>query len=210
MNTTSIDATGVKAVPAPRTACEPVPRTRPANPFDTASAEDVVAALPDLPDFPKSRDAGRQQQRFARALLRRLEAEPGRTWQERWESLETRYSGAWNDDIVADLTRTLRGSGPRAQTDCYSFGWALGLLIQLRLLRPGYPFLRGYKASALHTSIRASRCPELFAQLSELSQRQGMSLTEFARAIRVLTTILIHTGKDLNELAADDLLDFDA
>lgn len=180
---------------------------RPQGPFDTAAVEDVVTATMALPTMPGKRDTVLRIRRCAIVLLRRLEDEPGQTWQERWEALEARFDDKWGSAMADDLSQGLRSDGSRA-TDRSFFASAIGRFIQLRLIRPSYSFLREFKGSTLCAGVRSLRSPESFERAAELGRAHGMAPRHITYAFRTLTVIVIHTGKELHELTATDLLDY--
>lgn len=207
MSAVSTKTAGPSTATPSRAPAAPERLMGPCNPLDTAPVEDIVSAMTELPIFPTRRDLRTQHRRFTTALLHRLKAEPGRTWQERWESLEALHGGTWNDAIDADLAQSLRGSA-LVGTDRFHFASALGLLVQVRLLRPSYPFLQAFRTRTLYAGVRSLHTPELFAQAAQLGEDHGMIPSQASRALKVLTTIVIHTGKELSDLTSEDLLDF--
>jgi hypothetical protein len=134
-------------------------------------------------------------------ILNWLTTYPGGTWQERWQAVEALHEGKWAGVMVTELaadTRHERGY----------LSMAVGTLIQVGLLRPGYHALRSMQSGAVHERVRDLVSPELFASAEAAGARLGMPPVSIRLSLTVLTSIVIGTGKTLEEVTTEDLLEF--
>lgn len=77
-------------------------------------------------------------------------------------------------------------------------------LLVARVVRPGYEFLHNYKAFALYDYVRAVTSPLLFERVAKAAAGLGMAGRQENQPMGALAKMLLHTGKDLNELDAED------
>jgi hypothetical protein len=84
----------------------------------------------------------------------------------------------------------------------------LGCLLLRRVVLPGYDFLAQYKASALFIRARQVFRPDLFAELEKAGPGRGMHTTHIQDGIRAITKIVLHTGRDVDQLTAEDIYQY--
>ena len=195
---TALPHTGQSAPAAPsRSACP-----RPVGPLDGSSAEVVVAALPTLPIW-LLRTTSRNSQRLrgARRILDWLLTHPGDGWQDRWLLSGADTGPGWIDTLTAADQTT-----PATRREVITDGLAC-LLLQ-RVILPSYQFLHRYPTTALFRDARRVFSPDLFERVAQAGRVTGHGVHQQSVAESCLVKILLHTGRDLGELTAADLLDY--
>lgn len=182
------------------------PHTHRPGPLDKASTQEILQLLPQLPhwqDAPATRSARRQAERRgqgARQILHWLRQHPGSTWRERWVAANG-DDRAWIDDLLGGSAQETRGP----IRDGLTAGF--GDLMLLRLIAPGYRFLCDQRSVALFTHVSETFRPDLFRRAEKAAVDLGMVDRHYSVARAVLAKMLLHTGKDLDELDADDFLE---
>ena len=144
------------------------------------------------------RQENTKRNRGGRRVLNWLLEHPGETWQERWES-----SGA--DDGTDWIQQLVDASGLSAKVVRSEIVAALVRMFLRRLIYPGYDFLNSYFSHNLLRFMREEVTPELFTKLEAAATEIGMHTGHKTDGIRVITKIVLHTGKRVDEIAADDL-----
>jgi hypothetical protein len=84
---------------------------------------------------------------------------------------------------------------------------ALKRLLICRIVLPSYQFLADYRRASrsLYTNVRATRRPDLFAVIeSRAAEIDGTRARDIA--VAAVTKLVLHTGRDLDQLTAADLL----
>lgn len=142
---------------------------------------------------------GRARRRGVRALLAWLWDFPGETWEDRWL-----LSGL--DAAPRTWMETVR---PEVKLPAGTLSSALSWLLLARVLRPSYAWLL---AASQH-----SRNPAVFLEVNEPETVQRLralpayqAASELARrnAEMCLTRLLIRTGKSIDQLRGDDLMEY--
>jgi len=126
-------------------------------------------------------------------LLDWLEGVEGSSWQARWEQL----GEPTNWQAAASATSTWQRLGMTA---------ALTSLLCHRILQPSYPWLFRQRLQTLQILLFAATDRGEDAHLVAAGQAAGMSATMLGQALAVLTYVLVHTGRRLDQLATADLL----
>jgi len=206
-NVPTLDAPPVSAKPAPmfKRYDDLVDVAVPGGPNDGLSVDAVVALLPTLPNWPPQ---GRQHhcagvQAGARLILEWLASHPGVGWQERWMS-----SGA--DDGVEWLHTVAAIDTPRGRTARAVLVQALARLLLCRIVFPSYGFLASYRALTLYSVVRQVFRPDLFATIEERASAIAGVTEQSKAAVVVISKIVLRTGRDVDQLNADDLLTYRA
>ena len=75
---------------------------------------------------------------------------------------------------------------------------------------PSYDFLVAFRANSLFGKLRLVARPDLFARAEVTAAELGVAGRRRAGALAVLAKIVLHTGRDLDQLTAEDLLTFRA
>jgi integrase len=132
-------------------------------------------------------------------ILAWLEGHPGGGWQERWLAAGADHRAGWLGEIVA--------GDPRAPaTRQAAMSTALTALLLARVVLPGYELLGTRKSGGLLRLAREMHRPDLFARLEQAGAEAGMQVPQARDAITVITRIVLHTGRDVDQLTGDDLL----
>lgn len=176
------------------------------GPVDTAPDAQILRLLPGLATWPAPNSSkARSALRGAAMVLEWLETVPGEGWQSRW-----RASGAdendteWLDALVARL-----GERSSAVVRDEIVGGLAGLLL-CRTVLPSYDFLVGYKAVTLFRNVRRELTPDVFARIETAAGARGMAGRQIAEVLTVLSKIVLHTGKNVDEVTAEDVFEFRA
>ncbi|MER6945082.1 site-specific integrase [Nonomuraea sp. NPDC000554] len=140
----------------------------------------------------------------AEHLLIWLNEQPGDGWQARWRFCEAgRETLSWVNDLAVAKQRSaasLRGE----------VVYGLSGLLLGRLIRPSYGFLVDYYAVRLFTDVRTEISPERFEEAEAATRRLGMVGRQVAQTLTLLAKLVLYTGKELDQLTADDLLGYRA
>jgi integrase len=175
---------------------EPRPRTGPADTLSAAEAFALVCELPVVAGTPGSR---RNQRLWGIPLiLAWLEQHPGEGWQERWLAAGADQGTGWLDDIVAGDPRK---PGNKRTTMTY----AVAFLFLARVILPGYEFLAAYRSRELFKWVREQHRPDLFARLEQAGTELGMQAPHVHDAVKAITRIVLHTGRDIDQLTGEDI-----
>ena len=173
------------------------------GPIDHLSIDNVLALVPTLPNWSVlTRTRKRYQIDGARTILEWLATFPGEGWQQRWI-----IAGAYEDnDWVARLVDADTGPHATVVKRNRLVAGALALLL-VRAVLPGYGFMHAYRAHALYEHARQVFRPDLFANVDAKAEALGISGRQLGEAILAITRIVLHTGKDVDQLTAEDLLE---
>jgi hypothetical protein len=165
-----------------------------------------MALLPTLPSWPAAGDKGKRagQQTGAHTILTWLLEHPGEGWQDRWV-----VAGAdHNLDWIAPLAAATAQRSAANQVERIRSG--LTALLLCRIVMPSYDFLARYRAFALFTYARQVFAPTTFATLEAHGQELMVQRRSLNLALSTLGKIVLHTGRDVDQLTAEDLLTYRA
>jgi integrase len=181
---------------------EPVPgRDR-----DRWAISSVLDLLPALPNWPDKKQFGHRARisEGARAILEWLHRHPGEGWQDRWIASGADQGLGWVDTLITT-------DDPRSPvTQRTSLMSGLTSILLCRIVMPSYQFLSSYKAYALFTYTRQVFRPDLFAMIEERGHQLNAGGQRLGLALTAISKIVLHTGRDLDHLTAEDLLTFRA
>lgn len=169
------------------------------GPVDQLTADQVlelIAALPQWERVPQSKRA--TVLRAASVILDWLQQHPGDGWQARWQAAGADRDTGWLDEIVDTDPRTT-GTKRSVMTN------ALAYLLLCRVVLPEYGFLSRYRARSLYSWTREVLRPDLFAQLEQAGRDLAMLEPQIDDGIRAITRMVLHTGRDVDQLAVDDV-----
>jgi integrase len=166
----------------------------------------ILNLLPTLPTWPEPTQPGKRTRiadaDAARTILDWLCTHPGEGWQDRWV-----VSGA--DDNTDWLDRLIVTDGKRSPgTQHDSLTKALTALLLCRIVRPSYQFLDSYRPIALYSYTRRVFRPDLFAVIEEHAHRSHVRDTHLKVALVPISKMVLHTGRDIDQLTAEDLLTY--
>ncbi|SDJ02338.1 Phage integrase family protein [Actinokineospora alba] len=178
----------------------------PGGPRDHWPVNAILEMLPTLPTWPSGAEHSDYRTRIAsgvRAILEWLKSWPGQGWQERWVSSGADIGMDWIDVVVAADSRSL--STARA-----SIGSGLTSLLLCQVVFPSYTFLAAFRPTGLYAHARALFRPDLFAQLEARSKELKIPRAALSQALCLISKVVLHTGRDIDELTAEDMLTFRA
>lgn len=85
--------------------------------------------------------------------------------------------------------------------------YAVAYLLLARVILPGYEFLSAYRSRELFRWVREQHRPDLFARLERAGAALGMQPPQVHDAVKAVTRIVLHTGRDVDQLTGQDLHD---
>jgi integrase len=198
--TTTATEPGTRRGRRPFTADERLLGQRRVGPADRLPAGEILALLPQLPDWPAGTVHRTMRLRGAATILDWLLAHPGEGWQDRWTVSGADRDASWIDTLAPGDTR-------QAVTKRQEHIAGLGCLLMCQVVLPGYDFLAAYRAKGLFDRVREVMRPEQFARLEKAAAERGLSGRDRNDALRVISKIVLHTGTDVNALTPDDVLE---
>ncbi|WP_103349730.1 site-specific integrase [Amycolatopsis sp. CA-128772] len=169
---------------------------------DSWSVDAVLDLLPTLPTWPRQAHRWYRDRLHdgARAILEWLSHQPCAGWQDRWLRSGADEGLAWLDQLVA----TTDASDPQARVASLRIG--LKSLMLCRIVMPSHEFLDAYHSQSLLRHAREVFRPDLFAGLEEHAHELDVGERRLALALKAITRIVLHTGRDLDQLTAEDVL----
>lgn len=84
----------------------------------------------------------------------------------------------------------------------------LGCLLLCRAVLPEHDFLAKYQARSLFGWARQVFRPDLFAKLEDAGPERGMDTPQTLEGIKAITKIVLHTGRDIDQLTAEDIYEY--
>ncbi|WP_410570713.1 tyrosine-type recombinase/integrase [Amycolatopsis sp. cmx-4-61] len=169
------------------------------GPVDDLSIDQILELFPGLPIWQEAMKRARPDRLDgARQVLQWLHQHPGDGWQSRWLASGADDGTDWADTILpgdqlADAVqrrKVMRG---------------LACLLLCRVVLPSYAFLAAYQAHSLFTYARLVFRPDLFAKVEDNAATFGIRGRRLGEVQAVICKIVLHTGRDLDELTAEDL-----
>ena len=140
----------------------------------------------------------RSQQTAATEVLSWLASFPGQDWQDRWLLSGSDLQGSsWGP---AGLSRGRRGA----------FTTGLGAVLALRAVRPSYGWLFSSRLLGVYDAYRRHNEVEVFTALDRRLAERGGNAEHGAKALNLLTRMVIATGKDVMDLDVGDFTDYAA
>lgn len=131
-------------------------------------------------------------------LLDWLEAFPGGTWQERWQS-------AGDDDPAIDW-RT--AAGAIKVWERHGMMAAFQMLMCHRIIRPSYARLIMRRLNRITDDLRHTTDRDDFERLLQAAKDAGTAGYMIQHTLVLLTRVLIHTRKRMADLTTDDLFEY--
>lgn len=181
------------AVAAEQRAEVPEPLLLPAGPLDVASAQQLCQQVRRIELTPTALS---HVLRGIRLLLPQLEVLPGAGWQERWDLFEALADERdWRATVDAGAGSAARGN----------LSAGVGALITVNAFRPSYDWMLGGNLQC-YSRLSSHRDPSGTQAVLAQLQKGTVAPTAVAQAIATLGQIQAHTGKNIRQLSADDLL----
>lgn len=169
-----------------------------AGPYDTLPKDEVLVVVQKLPDWPESQYWRDRYLEGTSWVLDWLLTFPGDGWRDRWVAA----------DADADWTGWIRarhGNDRRAPTTVHQIAVeGLRTLVVSRVILPGWQFFSRWKTKAYRQIIEQQNTA-LVAQMNAYADQTDMSDRRLRDAWAVLGKMMLHTGKDLPDLTAEDI-----
>ncbi|NMN95851.1 tyrosine-type recombinase/integrase [Antrihabitans stalactiti] len=139
-----------------------------------------------------------------RRILSWLDTYPGSGWQDRWVT-----SGADND--LAWIDTLISADDPRIPSSQHSqLMDGVARLLRGRIVFPSYGFLTSYNPATLYPRARAAFRPDLFERFDSRAGQLAGTRRQHNCALVVASKLVLHTGRDLDELTPEHLLAYRA
>ncbi len=163
----------------------------------------LTLLLPTLPAWPQrtySRGVAPGARRLAGAakILDWLLTHPGEGWQARWRAADADRGKEW----VGALTE----GDPRCEESRRSeILLGLNSLMISKIVLPRHGFLRRFKALTLLKDVQRMFPTGRLDRMREYGAELGMTPRHIDEGLRVISAIILHTGRDLEELTGEDI-----
>ncbi|MFJ4188228.1 tyrosine-type recombinase/integrase [Kitasatospora sp. NPDC089509] len=172
------------------------------GPHDHLTRGEILALLPTSPVWPqpKYRGVAPGTTRLAGAskILDWLLSHPGEGWQARWQAADADRGKDWIDELNAGDHRS-----PDSRRNEIIMG--LNSLMISRVVLPRYGFLRGYKAMRLFKNLQQMFPAGQIERMREFGAEVGMTPRHIDEGLRVISAMILYTGRDLHQLTAEDV-----
>jgi len=143
-------------------------------------------------------------------VLAWIETWPGSTWQQRWMASGAESQGrGWLDSAGPFILATFPAVRS-LQAARLAAADGLKMLLCLRLLRPGYPFLITCHFRGTYEYLQQLIDPRFFAEANTIGHEQGIREDHRIQAVNHICRIIVHTGRDPRQLRPEDLLAYRA
>jgi integrase len=176
----------------------------PPGPYDQSNLADVLQVVTDhpstlaMPANVRSRPA-----RGAEAILTWIGSYPGAGWRDRWVASGADAGMDWINAVIAQTS-----VGPLANDrQIVQAGFRALMLIQV--LRPSYDCLAQYRSTSTGT-LRRYLGAAAFGVIEGAGVGLGLTGPQITNGVLVLTKVVLHTGKPVDELVAADLHEYTA
>lgn len=182
------------------------PRNTPVGvgPIDRLSTDEVLALFPSVPVWSNgSPRARRCRLAGARKILDWLTGHPGQGWQQRWLAAGADDGVEWIDSLIVGDTRA-------HQTRREEITGGLVFLLLCRTVLPSYTFLSAYSPNRLFAYVRQTWRPDLFAAIEQQAVALGALRQRREEAVAIICKLVVHTGRDVDQLTAEDVFEFRA
>ncbi len=142
---------------------------------------------------------GRNRVIGAGQVLDGLLTHPGDGWQARWRAADADRGKDWIEQLLA---RTDNGHSYQGRRSALLSG--LNSMFISRVVLPDYEFLRGYKAMAPFKDVQHMFRAGTPEQMRRHGSGPGMTGRHLDEGLRVLSKMILHTGRDPDQLTAED------
>lgn len=172
---------------------------REAGPASTLPAAEVFSLVLQLPMVAGLPVARRNAQTWGvPVVLDWLQQHPGGSWQERWLAAGADLEDGWLDDLAA-------GDSRKPSTKRSAMVYAVDYLMLTRAILPAHSYLANHKPYSLLRWVRQYLRPDLFTRLEEAGAEMGMRPHQVYDGLKVISRIVLHTGRDVDRLTGDDI-----
>lgn len=172
------------------------------GPHDELSIAEILTLAPEL----LHRDGDRHG-RSARAkrgcikILEWLATFPGSGWQQRWLNSGADAGIAWMEKLAAEDPRV-------DETARDDMRMGMGYLLACQVVLPGYDYLNACHLFGAMDTVRRVITPDLFTRSVIAADQVGILGKPRGEALNVLTKIVMHTGKGLDQVTETDLFEY--
>lgn len=172
------------------------------GPHDALSRDQVLALVQTLPDWPASEYQRNRTLQGVSWVLDWLLTFPGGGWRDRW------VAAAGDTDPLGCLPERQQNDHRSPKTVRTTVIQGVRTLIVARVILPGYAYF-SLKSKA-YQQIIDQQDPSLVVRMKAFAIQIESSEHEQADAWRMLGRILLHTGKDLTAVSAEDIFELRA
>jgi site-specific recombinase XerD len=175
------------------------------GPTDGLPGNEILDMLSSLPIWSVGgKDLQRRRWRGAQEILELLTRCPGEGWQDRWLASGADQGTDWIAALVADTSATENNKRLRLTS-------GMCCLLLCRTVLPSYQFLNSYQAQNLFIYTQQVLRPDLFTRMAQhATTTLGVGKRRLSEALATISKIVLHTGRDVDQLTADDLLTYRA
>lgn len=165
----------------------------------TASIDDLLERAQALVFAHRVKSTATAGRNGLEAALKALQDHPGNTWQERWNASPAGNEPGW---VIQQVQA--RGRSRHA-----ALSGQLALLV-LGVIRPSYWWLNQQDFQGTYALVRQVRDSAGADRVLRTAEEMGIAAQGQEQIARVLSQVLVHTGKQVAEITAADLLEIDA
>lgn len=169
-----------------------------AGPHDTLPIDEVLVVVQKLPDWPESQYWHDRYLEGCSWALDWLLTFPGKGWSDRWIA-----AGA-DSDWTSWITSRHGNDHRDPKTVHHIAVEGLRTLVVSRVILPGLPFFTRWKTKA-YRQVIAHQDTALVTQMLARAEETKMSDRKRRDAWAAIAKLMLHTGKDLPDLTAEDI-----
>ncbi|WP_245717358.1 tyrosine-type recombinase/integrase [Nocardia jejuensis] len=171
---------------------------------DDWSIPQILALIPQQSWWSAPSSTNRRVVDGARDVLAWLARVDADGWQRRWLVSGSDRNTDWVDELVK-----IEHPLPPERQRIDLFG-GISALILLRIVFPSYDLLNGCGSSRIYNKHRLLYRPDLYALMQERASARGIDEIHCREALTTISRITTRTGKDPDQLTAEDLLAYRA
>ncbi len=168
------------------------------GPHDTLPKDEVLAVVQKLPDWPDSQYWSDRYLEGCSWVLDWLLTFPGDGWRDRWIA-----AGA-DTDSTNRITERHKDDHRDPKTVHKIAVEGLRTLVVSRVILPGWPFFSRWKTKG-YRQIFEQQDTALVTRMHAYADETRMSARRLSDAWAAIAKLMLHTGKDLPDLTAEDL-----
>ena len=168
------------------------------GPYDSASTEQILDLLPRHRVWPGESARHNRRLDAAAAIIAWLGTFPGQGWQERWRHARCEDDLDWLTALEVPYSRTHANLVVMLRT-----------LILARVILPSYSFFGHFHNGQFVAGVVQLNATT-FARINVASQTLRLTHDQFRHARSVITSVVGHVGRDVDQLTAADILEYRA
>ncbi|WP_406739567.1 site-specific integrase (plasmid) [Streptomyces sp. NBC_00853] len=193
------------AVPASRPAecrAAEVPTPVHTGPVNDLPAEDILTLVTAHADrMGYSEERRRELARGTHLILDWLCSHSGDGWQQRWLAAGADAGLEWLGTIPA------YSDADEKRRRAVALSGLASLLLN-RVVLPSHDVLVAYNSTNLFREARQSVQPDAFARVIQQARDSGMAERRLDEGLKILSKLVLHSGKELDQLSAEDFEDY--